>query len=104
MVAENIRREVARVLDRDRSGHGVDHVARVVDLALKFAKQEQANAVCHVFDKLLRIKGMMLTAAGRVESESRHEILVDFLEHLFVEDDAPEWSRYLKEYLRKLPE
>lgn len=43
MVVENIRREVARVLDRDRSGHGVDHVARVVDLALKFAKQEQAD-------------------------------------------------------------
>lgn len=63
-----------------------------------------ANAVCHVFEKLLRIKGMMLTAAGRVESEGRHEILVEFLEHLFVEDDAPEWSRYLKEYLRKLPE
>ena len=40
---ETIRREVYKCLGKDESGHSNDHIQRVLNLALKFAKQENAN-------------------------------------------------------------
>ena len=56
----------------------------------------------HFFEKLLKLKGLMLTLPGRIESESRQQIMVDFLRHYFREKNAPEWSEFLEEYLLKV--
>ena len=42
----------------------------------------------------------MLTKSGKEEAKSRHQIIVDFLYHLFDEENVPEWTRYLNEYLK----
>lgn len=42
----------------------------------------------------------MLTDSGREESKNRHQIVVDFLYHLFNEENAPEWIEYLNNYLK----
>ena len=55
----------------------------------------------HFFEKLLKLKGLMLTEPGRIEAESRQQIMVDFLRHYFREKNAPEWSEFLEEYLRR---
>ena len=34
------------------------------------------------------------------EVKERHQIIVDFLYHLFNEENAPEWTKYLDEYLK----
>lgn len=39
-----IKQRVTDLLGRDNTGHGVDHIDRVLTLALKFAQQEQADA------------------------------------------------------------
>lgn len=58
------------------------------------------SAVCHCFDKLLRLKNLMMTEAGREEASSRHDIIVSILYHLFEEEDAIEWKKYLDEFLK----
>ena len=40
---EQVRPYVVELLDKDNSGHGMEHVDRVTDLAIKFAKNENAN-------------------------------------------------------------
>ena len=55
----------------------------------------------HFFEKLLKLKGLMLTEPGRIEAKNRQQIMVDFLRHYFREKNAPEWSKFLEEYLRR---
>ncbi len=55
------------------------------------------STVCHIFEKILKLKDMMLTDAGRAEALSRHEIVLSMLHHLFEEENADEWIEYLKE-------
>lgn len=40
---EEVRKQVCKLLDKDNSGHGMEHVNRVLNLSLKFAKTEKAN-------------------------------------------------------------
>ena len=54
----------------------------------------------HFFEKLLKLKGLMLTEPGRIEAENRQQIMVDFLRHYFREKNALEWGEFLEEYLR----
>lgn len=59
------------------------------------------SSVCHIFEKILKLKNLMLTKAGKEEAQSRHQITVDFIRHLFEEYNAPEWIEYLNDYLDK---
>lgn len=58
------------------------------------------SSVCHIFEKILRLKNLMMTDSGKEEAESRHQIVVEILYHLFEEENAPEWTEYLDEYLK----
>ncbi|MDE6292134.1 MAG: HD domain-containing protein, partial [Bacilli bacterium] len=40
---EKVRAYVVELLDTENSGHGMEHVDRVTDLAIRFAKKENAN-------------------------------------------------------------
>ena len=60
------------------------------------------NAICHMFDKILKLKNLMLTESGKKEAVSRHQFVVDFLFHFFDEEDVPEWTEYLKTYLHAM--
>lgn len=40
---ENVRKKVCELLDKDDSGHGMEHINRVLDLSLKFSKKENGN-------------------------------------------------------------
>lgn len=57
------------------------------------------SSVNHIFEKILKLKDLMMTNSGKKESESRHQIVVDMLYHLFAEEDVPEWIKYLNQYL-----
>lgn len=58
------------------------------------------SSVNHVFEKILKLKDLMMTDSGKEESESRHQIVVDILYHFFAEEGVPEWKEYLNQYLR----
>ena len=60
------------------------------------------SAICHMFDKILKLKNLMLTESGKKEAVSRHQFVVDFLFHFFDEEDVPEWTEYLKTYLHAM--
>ena len=40
---EEVRKQVCKLLDKDNSGHGMEHINRVLNLSLRFAKIENAN-------------------------------------------------------------
>ena len=69
--------------------------------AKKYTRRCADSSVCHIFEKILKLKNLMLTKSGKKEAKSRHQIIVDFLYHLFDEENVPEWTRYLNEYLKK---
>lgn len=73
-----------------------------VDLAAEGYVSKRTNScVCHVFEKMLKLKDLMLTEKGKKEALKRHEIVVNILYNFFEEENALEWIEYLNEYLKK---
>lgn len=68
----------------------------------KYSSRCSDSAVCHLFEKVLKLKKLMLTESGKEEANIRHQFVVDFLYQFFNEEDVPEWTEYLNEYLKKL--
>ena len=46
------------------------------------------------------LEGKIVSDAGKKEATDRHQIIVDFLYHLFLEENAPDWTAYLENYLK----
>lgn len=70
----------------------------------KYTRKCADSSVCHLFEKVLKLKDLMLTNSGKIEAIERHKIVVEFLYHLFEEENAPEWKEYLDKYLREQEE
>lgn len=74
----------------------------IIDKSKEDYKEKTADSsVCHLFEKILKLKKIMLTESGKQEAKARHQIVVDILYHLFDEDDANDWKEYLDDYLIK---
>lgn len=58
------------------------------------------TSVCHIFEKVLKLKKLMFTKTGKEEANYREKITVDFLYHLFDEEGADDWKVYLDNYLK----
>ena len=71
-------------------------------VAEKYTKKVADTTVCHMFEKLLKLKGLMLTESGRNEAEQRHNFMITFLRQVFKEENASEWDEYLNQYLQNL--
>jgi len=67
----------------------------------EYTKRCADSSVCHIFEKILKLKDLMLSDAGKQEAQARHQIVVDILYHLFEEENAPEWTAYLDAYLTR---
>ena len=65
----------------------------------KYTRKCSDTSVCHIFEKILKLKGLMMTESGKLEAEERHQIVIDILYHLFDEENALEWKEYLDNYL-----
>ena len=59
------------------------------------------TSVCHIFEKILKLKGLMLTNSGKKEANLREKIVIDILYNLFYEENSNEWKNYLDNYLIK---
>ncbi len=68
--------------------------------ASKYTRKCAESATCHVFEKLLKLKGLMLTESGREEAKERHNFMIAFLRQLFKEENAKDWEEYLDKYLK----
>ena len=65
-----------------------------------YIAKKEGTVVTHMFEKLLRLKGLMLTDSGKKEAIERHNIMVEFLYHFFEEENVPEWTEYLDNFLK----
>ena len=56
------------------------------------------NAINYFFEKLLKLKDIMLTKSGRKEGEKRQKIMIDFLRNFFEEENVDEkWFNLVKD-------
>lgn len=69
--------------------------------ASKYNRTCSDSGVCHLFEKGLKLRKLMLTKGGKKEAQKRHDITVEFLYQLFDEDNVPEWKDYLDDFLKK---
>ncbi len=67
----------------------------------KYTTKCADTSVCHIFEKILKLKNLMLTESGKKEAEKRHNIFVNVLYNLFEEENAPEWKIYLDNFIKK---
>ena len=73
----------------------------VLDMsAEEYKSKKDGTVVTHLFEKILKLKDLMLTDSGREEALKRHDYMVDFLYHFFEEENVPEWTEYLTDYLK----
>ena len=74
-----------------------------LDMNASEYKEKVADcSVTHMFEKLFKLKGLMLTNSGKQEAIKRHETMVNFLYDLLDEEEATEWKEYLDKYLSEL--
>ena len=66
-----------------------------------YKNKTTGTVVNHIFEKILRLKDLMLTEKGRVEASRRYDFIVNFLKEYFYEEDAKEWQLYLDNYIEK---
>ena len=66
----------------------------------EYTSPRKTTTVCHLFEKILKLKDFMMTAAGKEEALKRHHVIVEFLRQYFVEMEAPAWSHYLEQFLK----
>ncbi len=59
------------------------------------------TVVTHIFEKLIKLKDLMLTDYGKNEAIKRHNIMIEILYHFFDEENVPEWTEYLDNYLKE---
>lgn len=69
--------------------------------AADYMAKKGGTVVTHMFEKLLKLKDLMLTDSGKKEAIERHNIMVEFLYRFFEEENVPEWIDYLDNYLNK---
>ena len=69
--------------------------------AADYMAKKGGTVVTHMFEKLLKLKDLMLTDSGKKESIERHNIMVEFLYRFLKEENVPEWIDYLDNYLNK---
>ncbi len=64
-----------------------------------YMTKKVGTVVTHMFEKLFRLKDLMLTNSGKKEALERHNIMILFLYHFLEEENVPEWINYLDNYL-----
>lgn len=68
----------------------------------EYTTHNSDSSVDHFFEKILKLKNMMMTPSGKREALARHKLMISFLRQLFDEEDAPEWQEYLDKYLKAI--
>lgn len=67
--------------------------------SLEYRNIKHEHAVQHFFDKLLIIPSILMTKSGQDEGGRRFSIMVNFLNELFTEENADDWTIYLNSFV-----
>lgn len=63
--------------------------------ANQYRQHGSQYTIHHFFDKLLKLKDLMMTEPGKKEAIIRHQYLINFLNQFFCEENASAWIKYL---------
>ena len=66
------------------------------DISRKTYVEYTDSSITHIFEKLLKLRGLMLTRTGARLAKPRHRAMVKFLQNYFTEENATEWLDHLK--------
>ena len=66
----------------------------------QYTNKKTGTVVNHMFEKLLKLKDLMLTESGRKEAQERHNLMLTFLYQFFKEENALDWIKYLDDYVK----
>ncbi len=79
------------------------NVFPIIDIdAEQYTKKcQNTSCVCHMFEKILKLRRLMFTKTGKEEATYREKITIDFLYHLFDEEEAEDWKEYLDKFLKE---
>ena len=66
--------------------------------SLEYKQKNDSTMINHVFEKLLRLEGLMLTNKGKELAKNRTKFMLDFLFQYFNELKLDSWIEYLNEY------
>ena len=66
----------------------------------KYTRKVADSSVCHIFEKILKLKNLMFTETGKKIAIKRHNMVVQFLQNLFEEENALDWLEYFEKYLQ----
>lgn len=69
--------------------------------SLEYKNKNDSTMINHVFEKLLKLKEMMLTDKGRELAIERDKFMISFLYQYFKELNLNDWIKYLDEYIEK---
>lgn len=64
----------------------------------KKINRKENTTINHFFDKLLKLKRIMQTEAGKTEAERRHAFMIKFLKEFFREQKEDRWLEYLDNF------
>ena len=85
---EEVRKQVSKLLDKDNSGHGMEHINRVLNLSLKFAESENADKDVVAFIALLHdVDDYKLFGMENADNLTNAR---NILEYSFLEDNIKE--------------
>lgn len=73
----------------------------VEDTSSNYNMGETASTINFIFEVLLKYKDLMLTNAGMEEAVEKHNIIVNFLDNFFHEENASEWVEYLDNFFKE---
>ena len=74
----------------------------VLDISVdEYKSKTKGTVVNHIFEKILKLKNLMLTNRGMEEATRRYDFIVNFLNEFFYEENASEWQDYLNNYVSK---
>ncbi|MDY4788196.1 MAG: HD domain-containing protein [Bacilli bacterium] len=68
------------------------------DIDINIYTTKTSTGINHFFEKLLRLKNLMLTEEGKKEALYRHSLMIAFLKHYFEEENAKMWLTLLSTF------
>lgn len=101
MGACGIARSIAYASSKGRKIFDKD-IFPTLDLdATGYIKEKDTTMINHVFEKLLKLKDLMLTDNAKDLALIRHNFMVSFLKEYFKELKLENWEIFLEKYLEK---